>query len=125
MDPIGFALESYDAIGAYREVDESGLSIDTTTSVDGKDLEGAADMAALVASLPNVGACIARRFYEHAGAHLAGSSDEAAVETLVDDFVAKDYSFQQLVLALVTNDGYRLASPPATKMTKTTKEVQP
>lgn len=125
MDPIGFALESYDAVGAYREVDESGLTIDTTTSVDGHDLKNAAEMASLVASLPNVGACIARRFYEHAGAHLAGSSDEAAVETLVDDFVAKDYSFKQLVLALVTNDGYRLASPPVTKATKTTKEVQP
>lgn len=119
MDPIGFAFESYDAIGAHRSLDENGLSVDTKTSVDGNDLTGAADMAALVASLPTVGACIARRFYEHAGAHLAGSSDEAAVETLVDDFVAQDYSFQQLVLALVTNDGYRLASPASTK------EVQP
>lgn len=119
MDPIGFAFESYDAIGAYREVDETGLAIDTKSSVDGNDITGAADMAALVASLPNVGACIARRFYEHAGAHLAGNSDEAAVEILVDDFVARDYSFKQLVMALVTNEGYRLASPPSTK------EVQP
>jgi hypothetical protein len=115
MDPIGFAFESYDAIGVYRDVEENGLAIDTKTSVDGTDLNGASDMAAFIASLPNVGACIARRFYEHAGAHLAGSSDEAAVETLVDDFVGRDYSFQQLVLALVTNDGYRLASPAATK----------
>ncbi|HRI64716.1 MAG TPA: DUF1592 domain-containing protein [Polyangium sp.] len=122
MDPIGFAFESYDAIGAYREVDETGLAIDTKSSVDGHDLTGAADMAALVASLPNVGACIARRFYEHAGAHLAGSSDEAAVETLVDDFMGNDYSFKQLVLALVTNEGYRLASPPSME---STKEVQP
>lgn len=119
MDPIGFAFEAYDAIGAHREADENGLPIDTKTMVEGQDLAGPDDMAALVASLPDVGACIARRFYEHAGAHLAGSSDEAAVETLVDDFVARDYSFKQLVLALVTNDGYRLASPPSTK------EVQP
>jgi len=118
MDPIGFAFESYDAIGAYRETDEKGLTIDTTTTVDGKDLDGADDMANLVASLPDVGACIARRFYEHAGAHLAGYSDEAAVETLVDDFVGRDYSFKQLVLALVTNDGYRLASPASTKEVK-------
>jgi hypothetical protein len=119
MDPIGFAFESYDAIGAFRQVDENGLTIDTKTSVDGHDLNDASDLATLIASLPNVGACIARRFYEHAGAHLAGSPDEAAVETLVDDFVNRDYSFQQLVLALVTNDGYRLASPASTK------EVQP
>ncbi|MBK9262143.1 MAG: DUF1592 domain-containing protein [Polyangiaceae bacterium] len=119
MDPIGFAFESYDAIGVHREVDENGLAIDTKTVVEETHLDGAHDMAALVASLPNVGACIARRFYEHAGAHLAGSTDEAAVESLVDDFVAGDYSFKQLVLALVTNEGYRLASPASTK------EVQP
>lgn len=119
MDPIGFAFESYDAIGAFRTTDENGLTIDTKSSVEGKDLSGAADMADLVGSLPDVGACIARRFYEHAGAHLAGRSDDAAVETLVNDFVSGDYAFKKLVLALVTNDGYRLASPPSTK------EVQP
>ena len=119
MDPIGFAFESYDAIGAYRDTEENGLAVDTKATIDGVDVNGAEDAAALIASLPNVGACIARRFYEHAGAHLAGSSDEAAVETLVGDFVGRDYSFQQLVLALVTNDGYRLASPASTK------EVQP
>ena len=119
MDPIGFTFESYDAIGAYRDTEENGLAVDTKATIDGVDVNGAEDAAALIASLPNVGACIARRFYEHAGAHLAGSSDEAAVETLVGDFVGRDYSFQQLVLALVTNDGYRLASPASTK------EVQP
>jgi hypothetical protein len=116
MDPIGFTFESYDAIGAYRDAEENGLAVDTKATIDGVDVSGSEDAAALIASLPNVGACIARRFYEHAGAHLAGSSDEAAVETLVDDFVGRDYSFQQLVLALVTNDGYRLASPAATKV---------
>lgn len=119
MDPIGFAFESYDAIGAFRTTDENGLTVDTKSSVEGKDLTGAADMAELVGSLPEVGACIARRFYEHAGAHLAGRSDDAAVETLVNDFVSGDYAFKKLVLALVTNDGYRLASPASTK------EVQP
>ena len=115
MDPIGFAFESYDAIGAHRTTDESGLTIDTKTSVDGRELSGAAAMADLVGTLPDVGACIARRFYEHAGAHLAGNTDEAAVELLVNDFVSEDYAFKKLVLALVTNDGYRLASPASTK----------
>lgn len=118
MDPIGFAFESYDAIGAYRDAEDNGLAVDTKATIDGVDVSGSDDAASLIASLPNVGACIARRFYEHAGAHLAGSSDEAAVETLVDDFVGRDYSFQHLVLALVTNDGYRLASPASTKEVK-------
>jgi hypothetical protein len=114
MDPIGFAFEHFDAIGAYREKDESGLTIDSASEVDGEAVATAADMGALVASLPEVGACIARRFYEHAGAHLAGDGDEGSVEALVGDFVASDYRFKDLVIALVTNDGFRYAAAPTT-----------
>ncbi|MDI1450086.1 DUF1592 domain-containing protein [Polyangium sp. 6x1] len=118
MDPIGFAFEKFDAIGAYREVDENGLPVDSSTEVDGHAVAGPIDMAELVASLPEVGACIARRFYEHAGAHLAGKGDKNSVEELVTDFVASDYRFKDLVLALVTNDGYRYASKPSQEEVK-------
>ena len=112
MDPIGFAFERYDAIGAYRDVDENNLPLNSSSDVDGTAVEGAADMAALVAALPEVGACVARRFYEHGGAHLASSGDEKSVDGLVQSFVSSDYTFQELVLTLVTNDGFRYASPP-------------
>jgi hypothetical protein len=120
MDPIGFALERYDAIGVYRDVDENNLPIDSTSSVEGHAVDGPLDLAALVAELPEVGACVARRFYEHGGAHLAGRGDESSVDKLVEIFVSSDYTFKELVLALVTNDGYRYASPPAAE-----KEVEP
>ena len=68
-------------------------------------------MGQLVADLPEVGACVARRFYEHAGAHLATSGEDSSVEALIEDFVASDYDFQSLVVALVTNDGFRYALP--------------
>lgn len=112
MDPIGFAFERYDAIGAYREVDENGLALDTASEVDGVGVEGAVDVAELLASLPEVSACIARRFYEHAGAHLAGRGDAGSIEKLVADFVAGDYTFKELVLAVVVSDGFRRAQAP-------------
>lgn len=115
MDPIGFAFENYDAIGAYREVDESNLPIDAATDVDGTPVNGALEMAALVASLPEVGACVARRFYEHAGAHLAGSGDDRSVDQVIEGFVSHSYNFKELVVTLVSNDGYRYASMPVTE----------
>jgi hypothetical protein len=113
MDPIGFAFERFDAIGAYRDVDENNLPIDSSSDVDGVHVEGPMDVTALIATLPEVGACVARRFFEHGGAHLAGRGDEESVDKLVADFVAGDYTFKQLVLALVSNDGYRYAGAPA------------
>ena len=120
MDPIGFTLERFDSIGAYRDMDENNLPIDSASEIDGAPVDGPMDMTALIAALPEVGACVARRFYEHGGAHLAGKGDEPSVDALVADFVGSNYTFKELVLALVTNDGYRYASPPAQK-----QEVKP
>jgi len=111
MDPIGFAFEHYDALGQYREIDENGLTLDASTDIDGVAVDGGLQMGQLIADLPEVGACVARRFYEHAGAHLATSGEQPSVEGLIEDFVASDYDFQSLVVALVTNDGYRYALP--------------
>jgi hypothetical protein len=120
MDPIGFTLERYNSIGAYRDMDENNLPIDSASEIDGAPVDGPMDMTALIAALPEVGACVARRFYEHGGAHLAGKGDEPSVDALVADFVGSNYTFKELVLALVTNNGYRYASPPAQK-----QEVKP
>ena len=36
MDPLGFALENFDAVGRWREIDGSGKLIDASTQlVDG------------------------------------------------------------------------------------------
>jgi hypothetical protein len=109
MDPIGFAYEGFDAIGSYRTVDELGLPIDDVTELNQTPVDGPIEMGQLVAQLPEVGACIARRFYEHAGAHLATGDEEVAVQALVESFVGTSYQFKELVIALVTNDGYRYA----------------
>ncbi|MFO0549941.1 MAG: DUF1592 domain-containing protein [Polyangiaceae bacterium] len=110
MDPLGFAFENYDALGVYREVDENGLPIDASAELEDEPLVGGVAMGAAVAELPEALACVARRFYEHAGAHLAGDGDERSVHALVESFVADDYDFRELVIALVVNDGFRFAS---------------
>jgi hypothetical protein len=111
MDPIGFAYENFDAIGSYRTVDENGLPIDSVTELNSDPVDGPIQMGELVAQLPEVGACIARRFYEHAGAHLATQHEEVAVEALVESFVSSNYDFKEMVVGLVINDGYRYAAP--------------
>jgi len=110
MDPIGFAFENFDAIGAYREIDEQGLPSDSVTEVEGTQVSTGAELGAVIAQLPKAGDCIAKRFYEHAGAHLVQLGEKAAVQELIDGFVASDYDFRSLVVALVVNDGFRYAS---------------
>lgn len=110
MDPIGFAFEDYDAIGAHRVVDENGLPLDSTSEIEGVPVANGTEVGAVIAALPQASQCIARRFYEHAGAHLVEAGEEGAVQELVDEFIASDYDFRSLVVALVVNDGFRYAS---------------
>jgi hypothetical protein len=114
MDPIGFGLEHYDAVGSWRDSDD-GLPIDDATELDGTPFSGGVELGELVAEMPAVGSCIARRFYQHANGRLDESSEKRAVEKLVSDFVASDYNFKELVIATVLNDGFRYASPPETE----------
>ena len=45
IDPFGFALERYDAIGRYRERSEAGEPIETDSRLpDGTQLDGVADL---------------------------------------------------------------------------------
>jgi hypothetical protein len=111
MDPIGFGLEHYDALGQYRDTDNK-LPVDSSSELDGKPFDGGVELGDLVAQLPEVGNCVARRFYQHATEHLDKAGEAPAVDALVQAFVASDYNFKQLVLALVVNDGFRYTSRP-------------
>jgi hypothetical protein len=110
MDPIGFAFENYDAIGAYRTVDDNGLTLDSATEIEGTPVGNGTEVGDVIAALPDAAECIAQRFYEHAGAHLVEKGEDDAVEEVVEEFIASDYDFQSLVVALVVNDGFRYAS---------------
>src|SRR6185503_6934181 len=49
IDPVGFALEHFDAIGGWRTVDESGRSVDANGSmVSGASIEGLSGLRALL-----------------------------------------------------------------------------
>jgi hypothetical protein len=64
IDPIGLALESYDAVGQYRTMDV-GKVIDASGQLEANDpstaFTDAFGMAALLAKDPRVAGCMAQR----------------------------------------------------------------
>ncbi len=110
MDPIGFGFENYDPVGAWRDLD-NGLPVDAKSDIDGQPFEGGVALGELLAELPGVGQCIARRFYQHATTHLDEKSEQVFVDELVDAFVESDFDFKALVVEMVVNGGFRYATP--------------
>ena len=63
IDPIGLALENFDAIGRYRAVYENGLAIDTVgTLPEGQMVDGLASLSPALTQDPQFLACAAHKF---------------------------------------------------------------
>lgn len=112
MDPIGLALENYDAVGRWRER-EGDKPIDASGVLpDGLPVSGVAELEASLLSRPEafVGT-MARRLLTFALGRGLSSSDMPAVRKAVRSAAADDYRFSSVVLGVVTSDPflYRVA----------------
>lgn len=111
MDPLGFALEDFDALGAWRIAD-NGLPIDASGSVDGVAIDGAAALGAAVADHERFGWCMTAQLYRHATGALEGTAQQPIIDGLAADFADSGHRFRALVLAVVTSPGFRGVAGP-------------
>src|SRR5262249_58780206 len=67
IDPIGFGLEHFDAVGRWRDTD-NGIPIDATGNVPGSDapFDGAVSLAAAVGDDPRFLDCMVRKLMTYA-----------------------------------------------------------
>jgi Protein of unknown function (DUF1588)/Protein of unknown function (DUF1585) len=109
FDPIGLGLENYDALGAFRSVDEQGQAIDATGSFDGVPFAGAAALGALVQDNPRFGDCVVRHLYSQAVGHAVAAGEAQTVRGLANDFAGSGYHVIALLAAIAQSDGFRSA----------------
>jgi hypothetical protein len=112
MDPIGFALEPFDAVGRHRTTD-LGMPIDATGDVVGLGaFNGPAELAALVHDDPRSGTCMMTKLYRHSIGHYEETGEMAAVDDLATKFAASGYSIKSLLVELCASPAFRLVSDP-------------
>lgn len=109
MDPIGFALENYNAIGAFRWKDGE-LSIDTTAELpDGTVLHGAADLKQVVKDRKQQ---FLRSLTEKMLTYALGRGleyyDRSTVDSILVQLEAGDYRSSVMVTEIVKSDPFRL-----------------
>jgi hypothetical protein len=109
MDPLGLALEHFDALGAYRTT-EYGLPIDASGELAGAEFRDLGGLARVLRGHPDVGACLVRRMYRYATGHLEEFGEEPALRALYDRLAAGGYRVRDTALQLVLSPGFRLTS---------------
>jgi Protein of unknown function (DUF1592)/Protein of unknown function (DUF1588)/Protein of unknown function (DUF1587)/Protein of unknown function (DUF1595)/Protein of unknown function (DUF1585) len=111
MDPLGFGLENYDAVGQYRTTD-NGLPVDATGMLpDGRTFNGAAELESVIAKDPGFASCVTQKLYTYALGRGPDDStpnhmDPATLQRDADAFRAAGYPMAELVTAIVTGDTF-------------------
>jgi hypothetical protein len=108
-DPVGFALENYDAVGRWR-MTEAGEPIDASgTLYDGTPFRGVAGLQKAILNRPElfVGT-LSEKLLTFAIGRGVNYYDGPALRKIVRDAAAHDYRFSSLVTGIVTSTPFRM-----------------
>jgi hypothetical protein len=121
IDPAGFALENFDAVGRWREVDESFNRIDASGALpDGTKFNGVTELRAALARRPvRFVKTVTEKLLTYALGRGLEYYDMPAVRKIVRDSAATDYSFQSVILGVVNSYPFQMrrAAPRAAGVT--------
>lgn len=108
IDPVGFALENYDAIGGWRERDGDSPVDARGTLVDGTAVDGPEALIQALMSDPELFVSnMTQKLLTYALGRTLDHRDMPAVRAIVRSAAREDYRFGALVMAVVESPAFR------------------
>jgi hypothetical protein len=103
LDPIGFGLENFDAIGRWREQDESGGAIDAAGELPGgKRFSSPRELKAIIAARKaDLARNLTEKLLAYALCRQLEGYDEIVVDHLMENLAKEDYRIQTLISEVV------------------------
>ena len=110
MDPLGFALENFDAVGRWRVLSEARTPIDASGVLpDGTAFEGPAGLRRVLASRPSgFVTTLAEKLLTYALGRGLELADGPAVRGIVRGAAGDDYRFSSLIMGVVRSTPFRM-----------------
>ncbi len=104
MDPLGFGLENYDAIGAWR-TDDGKFKVDATGALpDGRTFQKPAELKTILKGDRDAFAeCVSEKLLTFALGRGLERYDKRTVRSIAGHVAAADYRFSALVLEIVNS----------------------
>lgn len=109
MDPIGFGLENFDAVGVFRSK-EADQPIDTSgTLPNGQSFNGPADLRKILRGQKDLFArCLTEKMLTYALGRGLEYYDKCATEKITSALARKDYRFSVLISEIVKSAPFRM-----------------
>jgi hypothetical protein len=115
MDPLGFALENFDAIGQWRSQDRwAGIPIDASGElIDGTKVSSPADVRkALLKRTPQFVQTFTEKLMTYAMGRSVEYYDMPTVRQIVRDAARDNYRFSSLVMGVVKSAPFQMRKVP-------------
>ena len=112
LDPLGFGLESFDAVGAYREM-ENNLPVKTASRLGVLPASGpiefddSVSMVEILGQSPELKACAVKRAFEFVYGRKAKPSDDGILASAHSFYEKGEWDIKELFVALITDERYR------------------
>jgi hypothetical protein len=105
LDPIGFGLENFDAIGRWRDAEESGGAIDAAGELPGgKRFSSPKELKSILAARqPDLARNLTEKLLAYALCRPLEGYDEIVVDRLMDTLANDGYRMQTLITEIVTS----------------------
>ena len=115
IDPLGFALESFDVTGGWRTQDENGNAINSSgTTANGVALDGITGLRKLLLDEPTqFPKTITQKLMAYALGRRLEYFDEPAVRRIVREAAPAGYRWSSLIQGIVKSPAFQLRAAPA------------
>jgi len=108
MDPLGFGLENFDAVGGWRTKDGEFTINAVGTLPDGRSFTGPQGLKSILKSQPDAFTeCLTRKMLIYALGRGLETSDDAAVKEIVRKVAADNYRISSLILGIVNSESFQ------------------
>ncbi|WP_438021081.1 DUF1592 domain-containing protein [Sorangium sp. So ce315] len=114
MDPIGFAFENFDSIGAFR-TEEGGQVIDSSGEMFlSEDMDGpfvgVRELAEKLADSAQVRECLATQWFRYAAGRFEGAGDDCSLGALRAGFHGSEGDLVELIVATTQTEAFMYRS---------------
>lgn len=109
MDPVGFAMENYDAVGRWRVI-EDARPIDAAGGLpDGAKFDGVAGLEKALLAKPDMFALtLSEKLFTYGLGRGVETSDAPAIRQIVRRAQSSDFRFSSFILGLVTSTPFQM-----------------
>jgi len=120
INPMGFLMESYDAVGRWRTAEANGVALDTVVdaTIESDELvriNNSAELMQIIAKSPTAQRQYAEKWVSYAYEREGNPLDACTVQTLASKMTAGGYTVLNLITDLTQSETFRVRAVEVTQ----------